>query len=202
MRVDEITLHPRDNAMIVATHGRALWILDHLEPIQEYAAAQAADAKLFSPGPALQWKTKDDRNDEFWGHQFFIGENPPAEAVIQFHLKKRGEGRQAQDHRRGRQGGARGDRSGQRNQPGIQTVCWDMRVEPIPAAAGRRRRRRPDGRWRWWWRRRWRRARARPPLAGPAGHRIPESVRAVLPAAAVVAAAAVAVAAAPTWDRS
>ena len=40
VRVDEITLHPRDNAMIVATHGRVLWILDHLEPIQEYAAAQ------------------------------------------------------------------------------------------------------------------------------------------------------------------
>ncbi|HEX6974409.1 MAG TPA: hypothetical protein VF147_08410, partial [Vicinamibacterales bacterium] len=40
VRVDEITLHPRDNAMIVATHGRAIWILDHLEPIQEYAAAQ------------------------------------------------------------------------------------------------------------------------------------------------------------------
>ena len=35
VRVDEITLHPRDNAMIVATHGRVLWILDHLEPIQE-----------------------------------------------------------------------------------------------------------------------------------------------------------------------
>ena len=50
VRVDEITIHPRDNAMIVATHGRAVWILDHLEPIQEYTAAQSAagDAKLFS----------------------------------------------------------------------------------------------------------------------------------------------------------
>ena len=35
VRIDEITLHPRDNAMILATHGRALWILDHLEPIQD-----------------------------------------------------------------------------------------------------------------------------------------------------------------------
>ena len=53
VRIDEITLHPRDNAMILATHGRAIWILDHLEPIQEYAAAQAAttDAKLFTPPP-------------------------------------------------------------------------------------------------------------------------------------------------------
>ena len=53
VRIDEITLHPRDNAMILATHGRAIWILDHLEPIQEYAAAQTAtaDAKLFTPPP-------------------------------------------------------------------------------------------------------------------------------------------------------
>ena len=51
VRVDEITMHPRDNAMLIATHGRALWILDHLEPIQEYSAAKAAsaDAKLFTP---------------------------------------------------------------------------------------------------------------------------------------------------------
>ena len=90
VRVDEITLHPRDNAMLVATHGRALWILDHLEPIQEYAATEkaAADAKLFSVPTALEWKPMNLRNAEFWGHQYFIGENPPFEAVIQFDLKK------------------------------------------------------------------------------------------------------------------
>src|SRR4051812_9083424 len=90
VRVDEITLHPRDNAMLLATHGRAIWILDHLEPIQEYAAtaAASADAKLFSIPTALEWKTKDDQNDEFWGHQFFVGENPPNDAVIDFYLKK------------------------------------------------------------------------------------------------------------------
>ena len=90
MRVDEITIHPRDNAMIVGTHGRAIWILDHLEPIQEYAAAQAAPPTRSCSRfrPALQWRSKDDQNDEFWGHQFFAGENPPTDAVIQFHLKK------------------------------------------------------------------------------------------------------------------
>ncbi len=48
VRVDEITLHPRDNAMLVATHGRALWMLDHLEPIQEYTAAQSAATRSSS----------------------------------------------------------------------------------------------------------------------------------------------------------
>src|ERR1039457_5222596 len=50
VRVDEITLHPRDNSMILATHGRAIWILDHITSIQEYTAAQnaPAGAALFS----------------------------------------------------------------------------------------------------------------------------------------------------------
>ena len=145
VRVDEITLHPRDNAMLVATHGRALWILDHLEPIQEYTAAQAAaaEAKLFTIPAALEWKSKEDRNAEFWGHQYFVGENPTFEAVIQFSLKK-----PATDLKlRITDASAREVRTiavpAARNVAGIQTVCWDLRVEPIPAdsaaaaAAGR-----------------------------------------------------------------
>lgn len=140
VRVDEITLHPRDNAMLVATHGRSIWILDHLEPIQEYTAAQSVSAKLFSVPSALQWKTKDDRNEEFWGHQFFVGENPPDDAVIQYFLKEpvAGLGVRISD------AAGRVVRelsvSSAKNQPGIQTVCWDMRGEPIAApvdSAGR-----------------------------------------------------------------
>jgi hypothetical protein len=135
VRVDEITLHPRDNAMLVATHGRALWILDHLEPIQEYTAAQSADAKLFSVPSALEWKTKDDRNEEFWGHQYFVGENPPNEAVVQYYLK-----RPAGDLKL-RVTDAMGKAVREivvpsaRNAAGIQTVCWDMHGDPITVVA-------------------------------------------------------------------
>jgi len=135
VRVDELTIHPRDNALLVATHGRALWILDHLEPIQEFSAAQKADATLFTPGSSLQWKAKDDRNDEFWGHQFFTGENPPTETVLQMHLKK------AVTNPMLRISDANGAAVRElavptaKNVAGIQTVCWDQRVEPIPDAA-------------------------------------------------------------------
>ena len=144
MRVDEIMIHPRDNALIVGTHGRALWMLDHLEPIQEFAAAQAAttaDAKLFSVPTGVQFRMQDNQNEEFWGHQFFLGENPPTDAVIQFHLKKTvtdlrikiadATGREIRELAV----------PANRNQAGIQTVCWDMRLQPIaPAARGGRRR--------------------------------------------------------------
>ena len=137
VRVDEITIHPRDNAMIVGTHGRAVWILDHLEPIQEYAAAQAAtaDAKLFAIPNAMQWRSKDDQNDEFWGHQTFVGENPPTDAVIQFFIKK-----PVNDLRfkitdvTGREVRELILPAG-RNVAGIGTICWDMRVQPLPAIA-------------------------------------------------------------------
>jgi photosystem II stability/assembly factor-like uncharacterized protein len=137
IRTDEIVVHPRDNAMVIATHGRGIWILDHLEPIQEYTAAQtgAADAKLFSIGPALQWKQWDDRNDEFWAHQYWLGENPPTDAVINLYFKKPlanvtlkitdALGKPMREL----------TVPAAKAQPGIQTVCWDMRVDPNPAPA-------------------------------------------------------------------
>jgi hypothetical protein len=131
VRVDELTIHPRDNALLVATHGRAIWILDHLEPIQEYAAAQTADAKLFTPGPALQWKNKDDRNEEFWGHQFFTGENPPTDAVIQLNFRKPVTNPMLRITDAGGSLVRELAIPAAKNVAGIQTVCWDQRVEPI-----------------------------------------------------------------------
>jgi len=144
VRIDEITLHPRDNAMLLATHGRALWILDHLEPIQEYAAAQASamDAALFTPPPAAMFRRPvRDRNYEFWGDQTFFGENPPQAAVISWLLKKPAtsvaltvtdsSGRQVRE--------ISGPAMANSIKPGIQSACWDLRVQPVPApaAAGR-----------------------------------------------------------------
>ncbi|MFI5232930.1 MAG: WD40/YVTN/BNR-like repeat-containing protein, partial [Gemmatimonadales bacterium] len=127
VRVDEITLHPRDNAMLVATHGRALWILDHLEPIQEYTAAKAAaEAKLYNVPTALEWKSKNSLNEEFWGHQYFIGENPSFDAIIQYQVNK------ALPDLKFRITDAGGKHvrdltaAARQLQPGIQTMCWDM----------------------------------------------------------------------------
>jgi photosystem II stability/assembly factor-like uncharacterized protein len=137
VRIDEITIQPRDNAMVLATHGRALWILDHLEPIQEYAAARAAagDAKLFSPPPyAMYRRPARDRNYEFWGDQTFYGENPPQAAVLSWINKKAvgdvklritdAAGREVRD--------ISGQVLANSNKEGIQTACWDLRVQPAP----------------------------------------------------------------------
>ncbi|HET7216700.1 MAG TPA: hypothetical protein VFJ02_01570, partial [Vicinamibacterales bacterium] len=140
VRIDEITLHPRDNAMILATHGRALWILDHLEPIQEYAAARSAtaDVKLFTPPSyAMFRRPARDRNYEFWGNQVFYGENPPQAAIISWYQKQPvtnlqlkitdSAGRQVRE--------ISGTTLANVNRAGIQAACWDLRVQPAPAPA-------------------------------------------------------------------
>src|SRR5262249_36758195 len=145
VRIDEITLHPRENAMILATHGRALWILDHLEPIQEYAAARASttDARLFSLPPSSMYrKPARDRNYEFWGDQTFFGENPPEAAVISWYLPRDvgdvklkiadAAGREVRE--------IAGSVLANSNKAGIQSACWDLRVEPappLPSSGGR-----------------------------------------------------------------
>ena len=141
VRIDEIVLHPRDNAMILATHGRALWILDHLEPIQEYAAAQTTttDARLFTPQPtAMYRRPARDRNYEFWGDQTFFGENPPQAAVISWLMKRQANEVKLKIADAG--GHEVREISGQTlvnsGKPGMQSACWDLRVQPAPLAAG------------------------------------------------------------------
>ena len=70
VRVDEITLHPRDNAM-VARDARAR-DLDPRSPRADSGvrgrAGAAADAKLFTPPPSAMYRRPaSDRNYEFWG---------------------------------------------------------------------------------------------------------------------------------------
>jgi photosystem II stability/assembly factor-like uncharacterized protein len=53
--VRDIAIHPRDNDIIVATHGRGIYILDDAAPLQQVATAMKGDAFLFPIRPAIRW---------------------------------------------------------------------------------------------------------------------------------------------------
>jgi photosystem II stability/assembly factor-like uncharacterized protein len=83
--VNDLRIHPRENDLVLATHGRGIWILDHVNAFQEWAEATdrgAADLALFSMEPAEQIRY--DRRRGHTGDMHFAGENPPAGAVIDF----------------------------------------------------------------------------------------------------------------------
>ncbi len=78
----DMRVQPRWNDLIVATHGRAAWILDDLTPIQQLPRAEAAGAMLFAPRTAYLFSTH--ANDEGL-YTRYGGKNPPNGALLSFY---------------------------------------------------------------------------------------------------------------------
>ena len=56
VRIDDILVHPRDNDLIVATHGRSIWIIDDITPLQQLSDdVHDGEAHLFDIRPATAW---------------------------------------------------------------------------------------------------------------------------------------------------
>jgi len=75
----------KDNDLVVATHGRAFWILDDLSPLREYADdVTQKDAFLYTPATA--YRIQAGAGGEHHPSKT-RGQNPPAGAVIYYYLK-------------------------------------------------------------------------------------------------------------------
>src|SRR5262249_803131 len=56
VRTDDIFIPPRDGDVIVATHGRSLWIADDITPLQQFTPSVASqDVVLFESRPAIAY---------------------------------------------------------------------------------------------------------------------------------------------------
>ena len=68
--VRDLVIHGDD--LVIATHGRAFWVLDNITPLRQIAAGiNAEKAKLFAPAVAVRMD-----NDSFLGSPF-----PPGRAA-------------------------------------------------------------------------------------------------------------------------
>jgi photosystem II stability/assembly factor-like uncharacterized protein len=86
--VHEIIVHPRENDLILATHGRSIFILDDATPIQQMTAAIAAkSAHLFPIRRATRFTTRMTRYGV--GDAIFKGQNPPYGALLTLFLKEK-----------------------------------------------------------------------------------------------------------------
>jgi hypothetical protein len=83
--VHDLVIHPRDNDLIAATHGRGLWIMDDITPLQQMSdKITAAEAYLFENRTATQWLRIQPQGTG--GTLGFRGENPTRNAVINYYL--------------------------------------------------------------------------------------------------------------------
>ena len=77
-----------DDDLIVATHGRAFWILDHITPLRQISEQTAgSSACLFKPAPAYRIR-RDTNTDTPLPPDEPAGENPPDGAVVDYFVAK------------------------------------------------------------------------------------------------------------------
>jgi hypothetical protein len=75
----------KDNDLVVATHGRAFWILDDISPLRQFSDEVSKKAvHLYTPGPAYRIQAGESGERHASKR---TGQNPPAGAVIYFYLK-------------------------------------------------------------------------------------------------------------------
>ena len=86
--VHDIIIHPRENDLILATHGRSIWIFDDATPIQQLNQQIVdSDVHLFSVRPALRFASRFTRYGI--GDKQFTGPNPANGALITYYLKEK-----------------------------------------------------------------------------------------------------------------
>src|SRR5258708_39762005 len=133
--VRDLAIHPRDNDLVIATHGRGIWIIDDITPLRALTPAMLAKNAVFMPQrPTVQRPSVGGG----WvnGDAAFLGQNPPDDAVIAYYLQKR--------HIFGDMKIEVLDSTGKvvstiptTKRRGLSRVTWSMRMPPptVPSAA-------------------------------------------------------------------
>jgi len=84
----DLAIHPRDDDLIIATHGRSLYILDDLTPLRKLTTQTLGSEVAFlasRPSPILNIVSEFGFN----GDTEFLGRSQSESAVIAYYLKKR-----------------------------------------------------------------------------------------------------------------
>jgi photosystem II stability/assembly factor-like uncharacterized protein len=133
--VRDLAIHPRDHDLVIATHGRGIWIVDDITPLRALTPATVAkDLVFIQTKPTTQaipaqggWMN---------GDAVFVGANPSDDAVITYYQKKRhifGDLKMEVFDENGKPLGT----VPTSKRRGLSRATWSMRLKPpkVPAAA-------------------------------------------------------------------
>src|SRR5207245_1329768 len=133
--VRDLAIHPRDNYLVLATHGRGIWIVDDITPLRALTPDLLKQDVAFVSARPVQQRIEGQGG---WanGDAVFVGDNPPDTAVINYYQRER--------HLFGKMKLEVLDSSGRvvdelpaSKRPGLNRVTWTMRAKPprVPPAA-------------------------------------------------------------------
>lgn len=135
LAVRDIALQEREDDMVLATHGRGIWVVDDISPLRALSAQTLASNVALIPSGPVQQRIQGNGG---WaeGDASYAGENPPNGATITYYQKAR--------HVIGRMKLEVLDASGKvvdeiptSKRRGLNRVEWPMQTKPpiVPPAA-------------------------------------------------------------------
>lgn len=126
--VDDLQIHPRDHDLILATHGRSLWIMDDISPLEQMSDNMlTSDLHLFDSRPGTTWHLANTKS--FTGAQEFIADNAPYGVTINYFLKSKPEGRNPVRITISDKAGNRIRQLNVAGEAGINRAEWDLRYD-------------------------------------------------------------------------
>jgi photosystem II stability/assembly factor-like uncharacterized protein len=132
--VRDLAVHPRDHDLVLATHGRGIWVIDDISPWRALKPEVLNQEATFVSARPVQQRIEANGG---WasGAAVFTGDNPPGAAVITYYQKSR--------HLFGKLKLEVLDSTGRvvdtlpaSKRPGLNRVIWSMREKPprVPPA--------------------------------------------------------------------
>jgi photosystem II stability/assembly factor-like uncharacterized protein len=122
--VDDIAIHPRENDLIFGTHGRSIWILDDITPLEQMTKEVLdSPAFLFDMRQATMFNPHNHKGS--LGQKYYVAPNPPRGAMISYYLRGEAKGNVEliiKDSAGQEIRGLRGPKNA-----GINRITWDLR---------------------------------------------------------------------------
>jgi photosystem II stability/assembly factor-like uncharacterized protein len=129
---NDLVIHERDNDLVLASHGRGIWILDNVNALQGLTSDTIrSDAALFEIEPAHQIRYTNLKAHT--GDMIFRGENPPSGAIIDYWLGRPADSvmLEVRDEKKELVQTLRPTRN-----RGVNRVVWNLRHADLPVRAG------------------------------------------------------------------
>ena len=134
--VRDLAIQPRTNDLVLATHGRGIWIIDDITPLRSLTPSLLTEEASFVASRPVQQQRIEANGGWSNGAAAFTGDNPPDAAAITYYQKSR--------HLFGKLKIEVLDASGKvidslpaSKRPGLNRVNWSMHEKPprVPPAA-------------------------------------------------------------------
>jgi photosystem II stability/assembly factor-like uncharacterized protein len=130
--VYDLVFQESEHALVLGTHGRGIWVLDHVEPLAQLTPDVLNGSGYLFPSPPAHHKTI--QVGQFWfGAGEFFAPNPPYGAVLTYYLPKGSTGAAI----------SISDATGKivrtlrgPAEAGLNRTCWDLRMAPALQESG------------------------------------------------------------------